>query len=70
MPSGCRLALIILLATATDARAQSVPSPGEILGYELGDRFTDASAVVRYAEALAAASNQVDLVRYGETAEG
>ncbi|NNK47306.1 MAG: hypothetical protein HKP01_00375, partial [Gemmatimonadetes bacterium] len=70
MPSGCRLALIILLATVTGARAQSVPSPGEILGYELGDRFTDASAVVRYAEALAAASNQVDLVRYGETAEG
>ncbi len=70
MPSGCRLALIIFLATVTGARAQSVPSPREILGYELGDRFTDASAVVRYAEALAAASDRVNLVRYGETAEG
>ena len=60
----------VLLAAATQAHAQSVPSPEQSLGYALGERFTDAASVARYAETLAAASPRVSLVRYGETAEG
>jgi hypothetical protein len=70
MPSGLRLTLMILLTTSTAAWAQSVPSPSDILGYELGERFTDAVGVGLYATALAAGSSQVDLVRYGTTPEG
>lgn len=47
-----------------------VPSPAQVLGYELGERFTDHAGVVRYMEALAAASPRVSVRRYGETAEG
>ncbi|MCK5489970.1 MAG: hypothetical protein KAI98_08270 [Gemmatimonadetes bacterium] len=70
MRSGCRTALIALLTTATGAWGQSVPAPSETLGYDLGDRFTDASATARYSESLAAASSRVSLVRYGLTSEG
>jgi hypothetical protein len=52
------------------AAAQTVPSPEDVLGYPLGERFTDAASVVRYAEALAAGSERVELVRYGTTPEG
>jgi hypothetical protein len=60
----------MLLTTATGAWSQSVPSPAETLGYDLGARFTDASDALRYVEALAAASSRVRLVRYGHTPEG
>lgn len=70
MRSGGRLALLMLLTTAPGAWGQSVPSPSEMLGYDLGARFTDASDAVRYAEALAAASSRVRLIQYGQTSEG
>ena len=70
MRSGCRLALIVLLTTATSAWGQSVPDPSETLGYDLGARFTDAAEAVRYVESLAAASSRVSLVQYGLTLEG
>ena len=70
MRSGYQLALIFLLTAATGLRGQSVPSPADILGFDLGERFTDAAAVERYAESLAAASSRVRLVRYGTTPEG
>ena len=54
-------------AVAQQAR---VPSPAEVLGYELGARFTEHAGVVRYMEALAAASPNVEVRRYGETVEG
>ncbi|HLU26078.1 MAG TPA: M14 family metallopeptidase [Longimicrobiales bacterium] len=47
-----------------------VPSPAEVLGYELGERFTDVAGLVRYLETLAAASPRVQVRRYGETVEG
>ena len=70
MRSVGRLVLLMLLTNATGAWSQSVPSPSETLGYDLGARFTDASDAVRYAQALASASSRVRLVQYGQTPEG
>ena len=70
MRSGYLLTLIFLITTATGVHGQSVPSPAETLGFDLGERFTDAAAVVRYAESLASASSRVRLVQYGLTPEG
>ena len=50
--------------------AQGIPSPGEFFGIEPGERFTDIGSVQNYAEALAAASDEVELRRYGITPEG
>jgi len=50
--------------------AQSIPSPAEVLGYEIGERFTDVAGVERYFEALAGASELVTVDRYGMSPEG
>ena len=47
----------------------SVPSPSSILGYEIGDRFTDYRNLERYMERLSASSNRVKRIIYGETYE-
>jgi hypothetical protein len=64
----------LLLAQPASARQSDrnsvPPSPAEVLGHELGARFTDHAGVVRYMEALAAASPLVQVQRYGETPEG
>jgi len=53
------------------AAAQQVPSPADVLGYELGERFTDHASILRYVDALvAAAPDRTRLERYGETVEG
>lgn len=51
-------------------RAQAPPSPADVLGWELGSRFTDVPAVHRYFEALATASERVSVETYGATWEG
>ena len=61
---------VSLLLAASAAGAQTVPAPADVLGYGLGERFTDTDGVFRYASRLAAASPRVELVRYGETPEG
>ncbi|RMH13567.1 MAG: zinc carboxypeptidase, partial [Gemmatimonadetes bacterium] len=48
---------------------QAPPSPEDVLGYGIGERFTDAREVVHYMRTLAAASPRVRVVRYGETYE-
>jgi hypothetical protein len=62
----------LLLAQPASARQQAStpPSPAEVLGHDLGARFTDHAGVVRYMESLAAASPLVRIQRYGETTEG
>lgn len=50
--------------------AQEVPSPAEVLGYELGERFTTVAGVTHYLSALADASPMVSVHPYGETMEG
>ncbi len=59
-----------LLAVPAAAVAQAPPSPADVLGWELGERFTDVPDVGRYMEALADASPLVSVERYGETFEG
>jgi hypothetical protein len=66
-------AVLVVRATAAQPGPDGAvaPSPADVLGYELGDRFTDHAAVVRYLEALAAGdAGRVRLERYGETPEG
>jgi hypothetical protein len=63
------VAVALLLLPAGTA-AQTVPTPAEVLGYEIGDRFTDVAGVERYMRALAEASELVSLDTYGETPEG
>jgi hypothetical protein len=48
----------------------AVPTPSSVLGYELGDRFTPHHLIVRYAEAVAAASPRVALETVAQTHEG
>lgn len=64
------LILAALLGAAAPAAAQQVPSPAEVLGWELGERFTDVEAVNRYFHALAEASPRVSVEEYGRSVEG
>ncbi len=50
--------------------AQQVPSPAEILGYELGDRFSRHHQIVEYFEAVSAQSDRAQLMTYGHSNEG
>ena len=66
-----RLALILVgLAIPAPAPAQNPPSPAEVLGTDIGERFTDGQQVLEYAERLSAASPNVRMIRYGESVEG
>jgi hypothetical protein len=47
----------------------ALPSPSRHLGYPLGSRFTRHAEILRYLEALDAASDRVAMWRYGETYE-
>ncbi|HEX6746137.1 MAG TPA: M14 family metallopeptidase [Longimicrobium sp.] len=68
-PSAAALALALL--PALRAAAQQVPSPAQVLGYELGERFTPYAGVQQYARALAAAApDRVRYQAYGQTYEG
>ncbi len=59
------------LLTVSPVAAQQVPAPADVLGYELGERFTDHGAILRYIDALiAAAPERTRLEQYGETVEG
>jgi len=65
------LTLVSLCAQAPPAEAQAVPSPRDVLGYAMGERFTDHAGVLRYMEALAAAApDRVEVRSYGESVEG
>lgn len=68
-----RSALVVALLLAPSGRglwAQTAPpSPEDVLGYALGERFTDVAGVNRYMQALAQASPRVTVQAYGETVE-
>ena len=55
-----RLAAFAALLAAPSLAAQEAPSPAEVLGYDLGERFTPYAGVQRYARALADASPRVE----------
>lgn len=58
-----------LIAFPAVVFSQSLQSPKEFLGYELGDRFTRHHKVVEYFEHVASAKKNVKLLQYGETYE-
>ncbi len=68
------LAVLACLSSVVHAQgpagAGAPPSPSDVLGYELGSRFTDVAAVNRYMRALAEASDLVSVEEYGTTLEG
>jgi hypothetical protein len=65
------LAAILLLAAGPVWAQSGPPSPEQVLGYGIGERFTDHASVVRYMTALAdAAPANVRVQSYGETPEG
>ncbi|HEY0021915.1 MAG TPA: M14 metallopeptidase family protein [Longimicrobium sp.] len=59
-----------LVAAQALAAQQAPPSPAEVLGHQLGERFTPYAGVQRYSQALAQASELVDYRPYGRTPEG
>jgi hypothetical protein len=75
------LAAAVVAMLPASARAQhgltdggpydaAIPTPASVLGYELGERFTPHHLIVRYAEALAAASPRVRLETVAYSHEG
>lgn len=72
---------ILATVAATQASAQhsyqqsgpfdpAVPTPVSVLGYEVGDRFTPHHLLLRYLDAVAAASRRVTLDTVARTFEG
>lgn len=47
-----------------------IPTFRKVLGYDPGERITPAAGIVRYPDALAAASSRVKVFEYGEAWEG
>lgn len=47
----------------------TVPTPPSVLGYEIGERFTDYRSLERYVEKLSPSSNRIRRVVYGESVE-
>lgn len=66
----CTVLAAVLLALPLQAQQARIPSPADVLGYPLGERFTDHANLLRYLDALAAAVPNVKIRRYGETNEG
>lgn len=65
-----RLAIVnLLLLMAASLLGQSLKSPDEFLGYELGSRFTPNYKVVDYYEYVASQLSNVTHHKYGETNE-
>ncbi|HUE76987.1 MAG TPA: hypothetical protein VMM83_03520, partial [Longimicrobiales bacterium] len=48
----------------------AVPTPASVLGYALGERFTPHHMILRYVEAVAAASPRVRVEAVGHSFEG
>lgn len=53
-----------------DARyRETVPTPEQVLGYRLGERFTHHHQIVAYYQRLAQASDKIRILEYGRTVE-
>ena len=60
---------MLAFVITTSFSAQSIQSPKEFLGYELGERFTRHHKVVEYFSYLSNQLSNVQLEKYGETNE-
>ena len=54
----------------TSSYDDAIPTPTEVIGHEIGTRHTRPAQVIRYFEAVAAASDRVALREHGRTYEG
>jgi uncharacterized membrane protein len=61
--------LLSFFLFSLSAFAQTIQSPSEFLGYELGTRFTNHYQVVDYYQYLAKTSDMIQLQEYGKTNE-
>jgi hypothetical protein len=61
------LIVCFLVPAVPGAAQQAVPAPESVLGYELGEHFTDYHGIRAYVRALADASPQVEYRVYGTT---
>ncbi|MEM9997364.1 MAG: M14 family zinc carboxypeptidase, partial [Bacteroidota bacterium] len=57
-------------APGTTGYDPAIPTPEQVLGHTLGERHTRPADVVRYFEAVAAASDRVSTLVFGQTYEG
>jgi len=64
------LTLVLPRGVQTPLTAQEIPSPAEVLGYDLGEQFTTVAGVAHYFSVLAEASPLVSVHPYGKTMEG
>ena len=64
------LSLFVALLFSFPANSQSLQSPAEFLGYELGSQFTPHHNVLAYFRHMAEQTDQVSLTQYGTTYEG
>lgn len=64
------LAFVAFAAGSGALAAQTPPSPADVLGWEMGERFTDVPSVYRYFDVLAGASDLVSVEPYGASWEG
>ncbi|MEX2117251.1 MAG: M14 metallopeptidase family protein [Bacteroidota bacterium] len=75
-----KTSLLLLLLISTQAWAQeayipdasynpAIPKPVDVLGYKIGDRFTDYRGLERVIDALVGSSDRIKRVVYGETYE-
>ncbi len=62
--------LVVSILLSSFITGQTPKSPREFLGYELGAQFTYHYKAVEYFNQLAATSDKVKVVKYGETYEG
>ena len=70
MQKFCQI-LLVVLSSISITTAQSIQSPDDFLGYELGTQFTRHHKVVDYFKYVASQlSDQIQLEQYGETYEG
>ena len=64
-----RLHLFAILFVITSLSAQTIKTPAEFLGYEIGTQFSRHADVVSYFEYVAANSDWVTYQEYGKTNE-
>ena len=64
-----KVTLLLLVLFAGTLYSQSIQSPSEFLGYEIGARFTRHHKVVAYFKYVSTALKNVKLEKYGETNE-
>ena len=62
-------AVALILFTTASINAQSLKSPDDFLGYELGTRFTPHYKVVDYYQYVAEQMSNVETHQYGQTNE-